>query len=471
MDPASVDANLALAPTVAVRTRWSADRCSVSVIPDGRWRTDARYLVAVGGAALRADGSNLGAPMHVSFTTQTAPTVAEFQVRLAPSAEAEKRSATPRAIASAAYTAADGSLLGDRPLIDTPEDTVADASAGSGIRIGFSSAMDRADVESRFNISPAMKGTFNWRDNQLTFSPHDRLTPDTRYAVSLVGAHDAQGNRLSGDVAFSFTTHVEADLVRFTPARHARGVLAKQVVIRFSEPMNSSATRRALRVVDFASRKPVRGSITWNSDRTKLTYLFTDDLPRGRMIEVVLGKAARDQDGNRVTVSWTFRTKAPKAVPVAAPVPAGSAPRPPVSGPPAPADEVAYALWQINQSRAQYGFGNLSLASDVSAVASAHAWDMINYGYFSHTGRDGSRTSDRLRRGGVSFGSSGENICYYSGISLRATLNWCHSTFMAEPYPGYANHIGNILSPRFNRVGVGIAQSGGKIIIVWDFAG
>jgi hypothetical protein len=42
---------------------------------------------------------------------------------------------------------------------------------------------------------------------------------------------------------------------------------------------------------------------------------------------------------------------------------------------------------------------------------------------------------------------------------------------MAEPYPGYFNHIANILSPRFSRVGIGIAQSGGKIYVVWDFAG
>jgi uncharacterized protein YkwD len=42
---------------------------------------------------------------------------------------------------------------------------------------------------------------------------------------------------------------------------------------------------------------------------------------------------------------------------------------------------------------------------------------------------------------------------------------------MSEPYPGYPNHIGNILSSHYNRVGVGIAQSGSKVIIVWDFAG
>jgi hypothetical protein len=62
-------------------------------------------------------------------------------------------------------------------------------------------------------------------------------------------------------------------------------------------------------------------------------------------------------------------------------------------------------------------------------------------------------------------------MCYYNGLGLRAMLDWCHNTFMSEPYPGYPNHIGNILSSHYNRVGVGIAQRGSKVIIVWDFAG
>jgi uncharacterized protein YkwD len=42
---------------------------------------------------------------------------------------------------------------------------------------------------------------------------------------------------------------------------------------------------------------------------------------------------------------------------------------------------------------------------------------------------------------------------------------------MSEPYPGYFNHIANILNPRFTRVGIGIASSGGQVKIVWNFAG
>ena len=54
-------------------------------------------------------------------------------------------------------------------------------------------------------------------------------------------------------------------------------------------------------------------------------------------------------------------------------------------------------------------------------------------------------------------------------VSQEATLDWCHAQFMAEPYPGQLNHIANILNPNAHRMGVGIAQVGSKIVIVWDF--
>ncbi len=79
----------------------------------------------------------------------------------------------------------------------------------------------------------------------MLFTPSDRLKADTRYSVILVGAHDAAGNRLGGDVSFSFTTREDAELVRFSPERHATNVKAKQVVLRFSAPMNTDATADA----------------------------------------------------------------------------------------------------------------------------------------------------------------------------------------------------------------------------------
>jgi uncharacterized protein YkwD len=470
MDPTSVEANLAVRPATEMQTTWSADRRTLTLQPSGRWQTDRRYVVTVASSARMAHGKELGEDRALSFTTQTAPSVSEFEVRLL-SDHAQPQVHRRQPGSAIAYDVADGAVLGLTPLIDAPIDTLDDASAETGIRIAFTAPMDIADVEARFNIQPRVRGDFRWRGHEMLFSPRERLKADTRYAVTLVGAHDAAGNRLGGDVSFSFTTRADAELVRFTPERHATNVKAKQLVLRFSEPMNKDTTADAIKVVDLNTGRHIRGRVDWLHGATQLRYVFKAPLPRGGLIEVSLGKASRDKDGNAVSVSWTFRTPRATFAATEQATYAGTAPRPAAPGPAAPADVQAFALWQINQARANHGFAPLRSDATVSAVASSHAWDMLNNGYFSHTGRNGSTIAARLRAGGVSFSWSGENICYYNGLGLRGTLEWCHATFMSEPWPGVANHIGNILSGQYNRLGVGIATSGGKVIVVWDFAG
>jgi uncharacterized protein YkwD len=470
MDPASVEANLALSPATQTYAVWSADHRTLTLGPADRWQTDSRYLVSVASTARLARGATLGADRALSFTTQTAPSVSEFEVRLL-SGHAQPQVARRKPGSAIAYDIADGAVLGDTPLIDAPLDTLDDASAQTGIRITFTAPMDRADVESRFSIQPAVRGAFAWRGNQFSFMPRGRLRPDTRYAVTLVGAHDAVGNRLGGDVSFSFTTRADAELVRFSPDRHATHVQARQVVLRFSQPMNTQATRDAVRVKNLTTGRHVAGHVRWRKGGRELHYRFQSTLPRGSLIEVGLGRAARDKDGNGVSVSWTFRTSPAPGIATEQAMQSGGAWRPAAPGPAAPADIQQFAIWQINQARANRGFAPLGMDATVSAVASAHAWDMMRNGYFSHTGLNGSTIAGRLRAGGVSFRWSGENICYYNGLGLRGTLEWCHATFMSEPWPGVANHIGNILSGQYNRLGVGIAESGGKVIVVWDFAG
>ena len=227
----------------------------------------------------------------------------------------------------------------------------------------------------------------------------------------------------------------------------------------FSQPMDRKATSKALRVIDTADGSQVAGKATWNKASTQLT--FTPDRPfaAGRTFEVTLAKGGRDADGNGVKVEVGRSARRP---------PHRSSPRhrrgrnvstrsravPPA----APATSLAgYALNQVNAARAAYGFAPLVLDASISAVASSHAMDQAVNGYFSHYGLNGSTRESRLRAGGVSFGWSGENQCYHVGMSQQATLNWCHSAFMAEPYPGHWNHIANILNPNARRMGVGIA--------------
>ncbi|HEX2142782.1 MAG TPA: Ig-like domain-containing protein [Candidatus Limnocylindria bacterium] len=463
MDPASVAPVLAVRPAAEVNLRWSHDGRTLQVVPEDRWRTDARYVVSVDGSARTSSGEELGAARQASFTTQTAPTISDFQLRYVGQSDEQRMRAMELTVA-APEDAAD---------LPPPGDTATGVSAGTSITMGFSAAMNRRDVERRFVISPDVAGDLAWEGNNLIFTPSERLVPDARYAVSVVGARDAQGNRLNGDVSFSFTTQVAAQVVKVSPGKGKKDVTDRAASVWFSRPMDTTATK--LTAVDVTNGAKLGGKASWNAEGTQLAFAFADPLKAGHTIRMSLAPGALDEDRNEVTLSWTF---AVKAAPAPAPAPAQSAttrsappPPPPGGGAPAPADLQLYALQQINASRAQYGFAPLVLDSAISAVASAHAWDMLNYGYFSHTGRDGSRVAQRLSRAGIAYSASGENICYHAGIGARATLDWCHRVFMAEPYPGHFNHIANILSPRFSRVGIGIAVKGGSVKVVWDFAG
>ena len=451
MDRASVESALSVRPSVGTVLIWSVDSRVLYVAPSDRWSTDARYVVTVGETAQNADGEALGFPGRFSFTTQTAPRVSAFRLSFPTDIDPQRQRAMP------------GDNRADsRALVNTPaSDVIGDVSTGSSITIGFSSVMDRGDTAHHFLISPSVAGSISWSGNSLVFTPTERLPTDARYAITLAGAHDRDGNRLGGDTSFSFTTRAGAQVVHRAPDDGATNVETGAISIWFSQPMDREATAATWHVTDLTAGAAVAGSLAWNEDFSQLQFTPAAALARGHKIQVSLGDGAEDIDHNPVASTWTFSTKAPPPPVV----------RTPVTGPPPPADMAAYALWQINQSRAAYGFGPLQLNAAVSAVASAHALDMAQHGYFSHTGRDGSDVSDRLRRGGVSFSSSGENICYYNGIGVKAMLNWCHSVFMAEPYPGVPNHIGNILGTHFNRVGLGIASSGSRIYIVWDFAG
>ena len=460
MNPGTVEAALNVVPAQPVELTWSEELDEVTVTPERHWRTDETYTVVVGEAASRTNGQPLTAPRRYSFTTQTAPTVADFQVRFAdvPPAEA------PAATAAATQPGGAAALPTTR--------TAKDVSATSAITLSFSDAMDRADVEGRFAISPEVKGTLSWKDDNLVFAPGERLEPGARYTVSVIGAHDRDGNVLGGKGNFSFLVQPGAQVTKTVPESNAIDVEPAIVEIWFSQPMNVDATNKAFALVDTATGMPVGGFLNWNDEKTQLTYSPDYPFVGGTTFTVSFAGGARDVDGNAVEASLSFTTKASAPAVAAAPATRGAATTraAPVVPPTAPATSLAgYALNQVNAARAAYGFAPLTLDASISAVAAAHAMDQAANGYFSHTGLNGSTKDSRLRAGGVSFSIAGENQCYLEGRSEQATLDWCHAQFMAEPYPGHWNHIGNILDPRFHRMGVGIAIVGARTVIVWDF--
>jgi uncharacterized protein YkwD len=455
VDPDAVDAAIQLLPAQKFRTSWNDDATELTISPERLWRTDERYLVVVAGDA---EAASAAGPRRYSFTTQSAPAVTDFQARLAGPAAAEP---APDALA---VEAADDASQDEGT--QSPDRTAQDVSATSEITVSFSAPMDQQDVEDHFLISPAVDGDLSWNGDDLVFAPSGRLEPGSRYTISLIGSHDLVGNPIGGKANFSFIVQPGAQVTKTQPETDAADVEPATVEMWFSQPMNVDATNEAFALTDTATGALVGGLLNWNEAGTQLIYTPDQPFVGGRTFEVSIGEDARDADGNAVSTSWSFTTK---AAPVVA-VQRGTTTTRSAPIAVAPATSLAgYALNQVNAARAAYGFAPVVLDANVSAAAAAHAWDQANNNYFSHYSLDGRTREDRLRAAGVSFSWSGENQCYHVGMSQQATLDWCHAQFMAEPYPGHWNHIANILNPNARRMGVGIATVGGKTIITWNF--
>lgn len=440
MDRPSTEAALTITPLRDVRLAWTADARALRVTPVGGWATDQRYALVVGTLARTATGVRLASPVRFAFTTETAPRIVDFSATYVPQAAP---------VATALRAAGDIAGSGAAAV-------ASDVSAQTAIHIVFSARIDRAQAEAGFLLSPAVPGVLSWVGTTLTFTPLERLAPNARYSVSFTGVHDLDGNPLAGDTSFSFTTRAAAQLMQSTPADGATGARAPEVVLWFSQPVDAAAVGAALRVLDRTTAKNLTGTIVWNAAATQLRFTPTRTFAAGHRIDVSLAAGAIDADGNAVTASLTFTTRAT---------------RPAIARAASSSTLVGYALNQLNAARAAYGLKPLVYDKAIEAVALAHAWDEVIYNYFSHIGRDGSTHEDRLRAAGIKFGWNGENQCMNNGTGRTPTqtLDWCQAQFMSEPYPGVANHIGNILSTHYTRVGIGIAIQGAKIIIVWDF--
>ena len=453
MDPASVADSLRISPPASVRLAWSEDGRHLHLTPASRWLTDTRYALDLPASTQLANGSTLGAAVSYAFTTETAPTITTFSV-----ARGSWRS--PQAQLTLAEAAAEAD--------NVPADTANHTTSRASVTIGFSAPMNRDEVERGFLMSPGAKGAFSWRGSTVTFTPSSRLDPNARYAVAVIGAHDLQGNPLAGDVSFSFNTLSAVRVVSVSPANEAKAVTGRSVRVTFSGPVQTGATGRSFRLMDVTgSNRAVPGTLRWNKTGNQLTFTAKSGLAAGHRFSIRIGRGSLDTDGNSILATYGFVTKAapkpaaPKATTTYRPV--YSAPAPSGSG-------GSYALALINASRRAYGFAPLRLDSALSAVAQAHATDQVVNNYFSHTSLNGMTPEDRMRAAGIVFSHSGENQCYDYG-SITGAVAWCHSVMMAEPYPGYWNHIGNILNPAFTRVGFGYAvKSNGEIIMTWDFA-
>jgi len=104
----------------------------------------------------------------------------------------------------------------------------------------------------------------------------------------------------------------------------------------------------------------------------------------------------------------------------------------------------------------------LRISRELTDAAEDHAHDMAKKKFFEHESRDGSQPKDRVRRAGYLSKLTGENIAYGPESAEEVVAGWLDS-------PG---HCANIMDPRFQDLGIGLARGKkrGEIYWVQDFA-
>ena len=103
----------------------------------------------------------------------------------------------------------------------------------------------------------------------------------------------------------------------------------------------------------------------------------------------------------------------------------------------------------INQERAKAGLSSLTVDLALVDLARKKSRDMIVNNYFSHTSPTYGDPFTMMTQAGINYRAAGENL------AGAKTVDQAHSALM-----GSAGHRQNILSPSYNKIGVGIAIGG-----------
>lgn len=103
----------------------------------------------------------------------------------------------------------------------------------------------------------------------------------------------------------------------------------------------------------------------------------------------------------------------------------------------------------INQERAKKGLRHLSISFELQELARDYAKDMLAKGYFSHNNPEGQSPFVRMEQVDITYGVAGENLALAPNVQLA------HQGLMNSK-----GHRENILSPDFNKVGIGVIDGG-----------
>ena len=112
-----------------------------------------------------------------------------------------------------------------------------------------------------------------------------------------------------------------------------------------------------------------------------------------------------------------------------------------------------------NQARKDAGVDPLTWNEQAAQAARAHATMMAEKQALSHQFPGEAVLRDRLGAAGLRFDAAAENV------ADAASADEAHNALMHSP-----PHRTNLLNPKYNRLGIGVAEKNGQLYVVEDFA-
>lgn len=449
MDPASVEASLEVEPPTAVRLAWDETGTRLTITPRTSWAAGTYHTISVLPGALGQSGRPMAVPARAAFLT---------------------RPATAGRIEATA-------------LVDGA------ATIDSSFRITFDGRVEAAAVRRALRVTPAVEGRLETISapagaSAFVFTPTTRLAPGTAYTVSAEGLVDAEGMPLAEPPILTVTTTKAPRVVRFRPLHRASGVdRAADLSVRFTESMDRRSAKAAF--VASTGGKPLKGTISFAERDTVLVFDPAEPLPWGAEVELLVRGTATSAGGAPLAAASSVRFKVEARPQPAATTRAagggGSSGGGAVGGGSWAAVETYY-LGLMNCTRtgglvtssgacSSPGGRNvapLSLDAGISSkVARPYAKLLATRGQCSHF--IGGNPGDRLRRAGYTSYVWAENLGCRSGNPKAAVLG-SHLYFQSErSWSPPGGHYVNLMNAKYDRVGIGVWVSGGRVRLVVDF--
>jgi len=461
MDRASVEAAVAVDPPTPVTFSWDASDHELSVRPVAHWRTAAYHTITVPPGALAASGRPMTSPARAAFVTRLA--------------------------AGASLAATD--MLGKQVAVDT------------AFTVTFDRAVDPSSVEGSVLLEPAVDGALVLEpgtDAQPTYryTPSAALSAGTWYRLTVDGVIDAAG--VPVEVATRAFRTIEAPaVVRFRPRALTQDVeRGATISVRFTMPMDRASTKPAFKVT--VGGKAIKGTVSFAEDDTVLVFKPASTLAWDTRVDVVVSTDARSADGVPLAkvADAAFRTEEKPAPPPAAPTspaPSGGSGSGGSGGSSGGSGggSVGSGSWTAVE-RYYLGLMNctrtggivsssgsctspggrdvaaLKLDSGISgAVARPYAKKLATGDMCSHF--IGGNPGDRLRAAGYTSYRWAENLGCRSGDPYAAVLG-SHLFFQSErSWSPLGGHYVNLMNAAYDRVGIGVWVSSGRVRLVIDF--